>query len=58
MSVCDQSKVIAQVDVENLSEEALKRLNPRIADAIRAVQAERLGTEPIAWLDFSSHSQS
>ncbi len=46
-----------QTIAEQLNEEALQQIIPRIADAIRAIQAERSGAEPIAWSDFSSHSK-
>jgi len=44
--------------VENLDETALGKINPRIVDAIRAIQDERAGREPIAWADFSQHSKN
>jgi hypothetical protein len=46
-----------QSKVENLDETALGKINPRIAEAIRAIQDERAGREPIAWADFSQHSK-
>lgn len=44
--------------VDNLQEKQLGQLNPKIANAIKAIQAERSGKEPISWTDFSSHNKN
>jgi hypothetical protein len=44
--------------LDNLQESQLQQLNPKIAEAIKAIQAERSGKEPIAWRDFSSHEKN
>ena len=49
---------IAPSKLENLQEKQLEQLNPKIANAIKAIQAERSGREPIGWSDFSSHKKS
>ena len=45
------------VEVAELSEEQLEKINPQIAEAIRAIQAERQGTVDFDWSDFSSHKK-
>ncbi len=49
---------IAPSKLDNLQEKQLEQLNPKIAEAIKAIQAERSGKEPIAWSDFSSHDKN
>ncbi len=46
------------VKANELKEEQLQQINPKVVAAIQAIQAERMGKEPIAWADFSSHDQS
>ena len=46
------------IDIDVVSSQELDTLNPQIAEAIRSIQSERDGTEPIAWTDFSSHNKS
>ena len=43
--------------IDNLQEKQLEQLNPKIAEAVKAIQAKRLGKEPIAWANFSSHTK-
>lgn len=56
MTVYQASKPVAQVAVNDLKEEQLQKINPKVVAAIQAIQAERMGKEPIAWADFSSHT--
>lgn len=56
MTVYQASKPVAQVAVNHLKEEQLQKINPKVVAAIQAIQAERMGKEPIAWADFSSHT--
>ncbi|WP_420642433.1 hypothetical protein [Candidatus Leptofilum sp.] len=42
-------------DIKNVD---MDRTNPHIAEAIRAIQAERAGTSEIEWSDFSSHNKN
>jgi len=56
MTVYQASKPVAQLAVTDLKEEQLQKINPKVVAAIQAIQAERMGNEPIAWADFSSHS--
>jgi hypothetical protein len=58
MSSSHGSKAINSLTVNNLKEEQLQYLNPKVVDAIKAIQAERMGKEPIAWSDFSSHNKN
>lgn len=48
------------VQSESLHEELLANtnLNPKVRAAIRSIQSEKLGLDPIEWGDFSSHNQS
>lgn len=41
----------------SLNTETLEKLHPQLADAIRTIQAEKLGQEEISWKDFSQHSK-
>ena len=43
--------------VDSLAEQKLNNINPQIADAIRAIQAERSGQNELEWTEFSSHTQ-
>lgn len=56
MTVYQASKPVAQLAVTDLKEEQLQKINPKVVAAIQAIQAERMGKEPIAWADFSSHT--
>jgi hypothetical protein len=56
MTVYLGSKPVAEIAVNDLKEEQLQKINPKVVAAIQAIQAERMGKEPIAWADFSSHS--
>lgn len=44
--------------VDDIKDAELDKTNPHIAEAIRAIQAERAGTAEIEWSDFSSHNQN
>ncbi|MGA9382294.1 MAG: hypothetical protein WBV73_26330 [Phormidium sp.] len=52
------SQPVAKLAVNDLKEEQLQHINPKVLDAIKAIQAERMGKEPIAWSDFSSHNRN
>lgn len=56
MTVYHGFQPVAQLKVNDLKEEQLQQLNPKVVAAIQAIQAERMGKEPIAWSDFSSHT--
>ncbi|CAD5945480.1 hypothetical protein NO976_02265 [Planktothrix agardhii] len=56
MTVDLGSKPVAEIAVNDLKEEQLQKINPKVVAAIQAIQAERMGNEPIEWLDFSSHT--
>ncbi|MCC3411681.1 MULTISPECIES: hypothetical protein [unclassified Microcoleus] len=56
MTVYLGSKPLAEIAVNGLKEEQLQKINPKVVAAIQAIQAERMGKEPIAWADFSSHT--
>ncbi|CAD5945498.1 hypothetical protein NO976_02266 [Planktothrix agardhii] len=56
MTVYQSYKPITQLAVNDLKEEQLQKINPKVVVAIQAIQAERMGKEPIAWSDFSSHT--
>lgn len=49
---------IKPIELDQFNEKVIQNLNPKIADAIKAIEAERSGVEPIAWQDFSSHSKN
>lgn len=44
--------------IDDINDSDLDDVNPHIAEAIRAIQAERAGTVEIEWSDFSSHNQN
>jgi hypothetical protein len=43
--------------VDKANDEDSDTLNPRIAEALRSIEAEKKGIEPHLWSDFSSHQQ-
>ncbi|MGA9382293.1 MAG: hypothetical protein WBV73_26325 [Phormidium sp.] len=57
MTIYQGSQPAAKLAVNDLKEEQLQQLNPKVVSAIQAIQAERMGKEPIAWSDFSSHNK-
>jgi hypothetical protein len=58
MTVSQSLRPVTQLAVNDLNKEQLQNINPKVVAAIQAIQAERIGKEPIAWSDFSSHNQS
>lgn len=46
------------VQIEELDEKLLLELHPQLVNAIKTIQAEKLGDEEIAWQDFSQHNKS
>jgi hypothetical protein len=58
MNVYQGTQPVTKLAVNELKEEQLQQINPKVVAAIKAIQAERMGKEPIAWRDFSSHNQS
>ena len=58
MTVHQSYQPVAKLAVNDLKEEQLQHINPKVVAAIKAIQAERMGKEPIAWSDFSSHTQN
>ena len=56
MTVYLGSKPVAEIAVNDLKEEQLQKINPKVVAAIQAIQAERMGKAPIEWYDFSSHT--
>ncbi|WP_156331720.1 MULTISPECIES: hypothetical protein [Planktothricoides] len=58
MTVYQSSQPVAQLTWSDFKDEQLQQINPKVVAAIQAIQAERMGKEPIAWRDFSSHNQS
>ena len=58
MTVDQGYQPVAELAVNHLKEEQLQHINPKVVAAIKAIQAERMGKEPIAWSDFSSHTQN
>ena len=57
MTVHQSYQPVAKLAVNDLKEEQLQHINPKVVAAIKAIQAERMGKEPIAWSDFSSHTK-
>lgn len=57
MTVYHGSKPVAKLVVNDLKDEQLHHINPKVVAAIKAIQAEQMGKEPIAWSDFSSHNK-
>jgi hypothetical protein len=57
MTVYQSSQPVAQLALSDFKEEQLQKINPKVVAAIQAIQAERMGKEPIAWRDFSSHNK-
>ncbi|WP_156331719.1 MULTISPECIES: hypothetical protein [Planktothricoides] len=57
MTVYQGNKPVTKLAVNELKEEQLQKINPKVVAAIQAIQAERMGKEPIAWRDFSSHNK-
>lgn len=51
-----ENKELELLDVTKNAD--LDKTNPHIAEAIRAIQAERAGTSEIEWSDFSSHNKN
>jgi len=47
---------IAQIVFDDLKEEQLQKINPKVVAAIQSIKAEQMGKEPISWSDFSSHT--
>jgi hypothetical protein len=58
MNICQSFQAVSELLVEELKEEKLQKINPKVVAAIKAIQAERMGKEPISWSDFSSHTQN
>ena len=50
--------MLKQKEIINLLGKEESKVNFKILDAVKAIQAERSGQEPIAWQDFSSHTKS
>ncbi len=53
-----QPKNETQVVKEEKKEEKVTNLHPHVAEALKAIQAERSGSTPLAWSDFSSHNKN
>lgn len=49
---------LCNLSLQSLKEEKLQHVNPKLVAAIRAIQAEKMGKEPIDWSDFSSHNKN
>ena len=58
MTVYQSSQPVAQLTWSDFKDEQLQQINPKVVAAIQAIQAERMGKEPIAWSDFSSHNKN
>lgn len=58
MTIYQGCQPVAKLAVNDLKEEQLQQLNPKVVAAIQAIQAERMGKEPITWSDFSSHNKN
>jgi hypothetical protein len=58
MTIYLGSQTVAEIAVNDLKEEQLQKINPKVVAAIQAIQAERMGKEPISWSDFSSHNKN
>ncbi|WP_254565437.1 hypothetical protein [Oscillatoria sp. HE19RPO] len=58
MNAYQGNKSVTKLAVNELKDEQLQQINPKVVDAIKAIQAERMGKEPIAWQDFSSHNKN
>ncbi len=58
MTVYQGNQPVTKLAVNELKDEQLQQINPKVVAAIQAIQAERMGKEPIAWSDFSSHNKN
>lgn len=56
-SVTKVVEVKPQPKVVDISKESNRKLHPHVQEALRAIEAERSGNEPLAWSDFSSHNK-
>lgn len=52
------SEFVEEINIEELDENLLVELHPQLADAIKTVQAEKLGDEAVAWQSFSQHKKT
>jgi hypothetical protein len=58
MTVYQGNQPVTKLAVNELKDQQLQQINPKVVAAIKAIQAERIGKEPIAWSDFSSHNKN
>ena len=55
MTIALGSQPVAEIAVNDLKEEQLQKLNPKVVAAIQAIQGERMGKAPIGGGGFRSH---
>ncbi len=58
MTVDQGTQPVTKLAINEFKDEQLQQINPKVVAAIKAIQAERMGKEPIAWKDFSSHNKN